>query len=165
MTLGDRIGLFRDGDLVQVGTPEDLYNRPQTPFAATFVGSPPMNLIAAEVKKEGDTSVIAYGEGSSELPQDREWLLGRLVGREALLGIRPEHVTLSSTGESTALKGRVETVETLGRELLYHVNSGFGNVVVLSTEQGLRVGDTVHLSFDPSHIHLFPKKYDLVSEQ
>jgi multiple sugar transport system ATP-binding protein len=165
MTLGDRIGLFREGDLIQVGTPEDLYNSPQTPFAATFVGSPPMNLIASEVKKEGDTAVIAYGEGSSELPKDREWLLDRLLGREALLGIRPEHVTLTTTGESAALKGRVENVETLGRELLYHVSTGVGTVVVLSTEEKLRVGDTVHLSFDPSHIHLFSKKHDLVSER
>ncbi|MEJ2428386.1 MAG: ABC transporter ATP-binding protein [Deltaproteobacteria bacterium] len=63
MTLGDRIGLFREGRLIQVGTPDNLYNSPQTPFAATFVGSPPMNLIPAEIKKEGDTMLIAYGMG------------------------------------------------------------------------------------------------------
>ena len=156
MTLGDRIGLFRDGDLVQVGTPDDLYNRPQTPFVATFVGSPSMNLIRAEINRdEGDITAITYGDGRSELPQDRSWQLERLVGREALLGIRPEHVTLRTTEESASLNGRIQTVETLGRELLYHVQTGVGNVVVLSTEEGLRVGDTVHLLFDPSHIHLF----------
>jgi multiple sugar transport system ATP-binding protein len=165
MTLGDRIGLFRDGDLIQLGTPDDLYNRPQTPFVATFVGSPPMNLIGAEIRKEGDTTVITYGEGRSELPKDRAWLLERLAGREALLGIRPEHVTLSTTGESSSLQGRVETVETLGRELLYHVHTGVGTVVVLSTEEELQVGDTVHPLFDPSHLHLFPKEHDLVSER
>jgi multiple sugar transport system ATP-binding protein len=155
MTLGDRIGLFRDGHLIQVGTPDDLYNRPQTPFAATFVGSPPMNLLAAEIKREGDTTVITWGEGRAELPKDRAWMLERLIGGEALMGIRPEHITLSVTGEAGSLKGKIENIEPLGRELLYHVHTGVGNVVVLSSEEELRVQDAVHLLFNPAHIHLF----------
>jgi multiple sugar transport system ATP-binding protein len=155
MTLGDRIGLFRDGDLIQVGTPDDLYNRPQTPFAATFVGSPPMNLIPAAIKKEGDTTVISYGEGRSELPKDKAWMLERLVGRNALLGIRPEHITMTTKTESTSLRGKIENKEPLGRELLYHLHTEVGNVVVLSSEEELRVDDTVHLVLNPTHIHLF----------
>jgi multiple sugar transport system ATP-binding protein len=155
MTLGDRIGLFRDGDLVQVGSPNDLYNRPQTPFAATFVGSPPMNVIPAEIRKEGDTSLITYADGRSELPRDRAWMLERLDDRDALLGIRPEHVSMGTTSESTSLAGNIDTIEPLGRELLYHVRTGAGNVLVLSSDEEHRLGDTVHLIFNPSHIHLF----------
>jgi multiple sugar transport system ATP-binding protein len=155
MTLGDRIGLFRDGDLIQVGTPDDLYNRPQTPFAATFVGSPPMNVIPSEIKKEGDAAVITCADGKSELPKDKAWMLERLVDREALLGIRPEHISMTTTSESTSLAGNIETIEPLGRELLYHVRTGAGNVLVLSSDVELRLGDTVYLLFDPSHIHLF----------
>jgi multiple sugar transport system ATP-binding protein len=155
MTLGDRIGLFKEGKLIQVGTPDDLYNRPQTPFAATFVGSPPMNLIPAEIKKEGDTMLITYAAARSEIPKDMKWLVERLAAREALLGIRPEHITMTSAGESASFEGRIETIEPLGRELLYHLHTGVGNVLVLDTEKGRRVGDTVHLLFAPCHIHLF----------
>ena len=155
MTLGDRIGLFRDGNLIQVGTPDDLYNRPLTPFAATFVGSPPMNLIPAEIKKEGDTTLITYAVGRSEIPKDKKWMLERLAGREALLGIRPEHITMTTADEPASLEGSIETIEPLGRELLYHVRTGVSSVLVLGTDKGLRVGDTVHLLFDPCHIHLF----------
>ena len=155
MTLGDRIGLFKEGKLIQVGTPDDLYSRPQTPFAATFVGSPPMNLIPAEIKKEGDTMLITYAAARSEIPKDKKWLVERLAARQALLGIRPEHITMTTAGESASLEGRIETIEPLGRELLYHLHTGVGNVLVLDTEKGRRVGDTVHLLFDPCHIHLF----------
>ena len=158
MTLGDRIGLFRDGSLVQVGTPDDLYNSPQTPFAATFMGSPPMNVISSEIKKEGDAAVITYADGKSELPKDKAWMLERLVGREALMGIRPEHISMVTTRESTSLAGNIETIEPLGRELLYHVRTGAGTVLVLSTDEELSLGDTVHLLFDSSHIHLFPSE-------
>jgi len=160
MTLGDRIGLFRDGDLIQVGTPEELYNRPRTPFAATFVGSPSMNLIAAEINWEGDTTIITCGEGRSELPKDKVWMLERLVGREALLGIRPEHITMTTTAGAGSLKGKIENIEPLGRELLYHVHTGVGTLIVLSSEEELQVEDTVHLFFNPTHIHLFQPEDD-----
>jgi ABC-type sugar transport system ATPase subunit len=71
------------------------------------------------------------------------------------MGIRPEHITLSATGEAGSLKGKIENIEPLGRELLYHVHTGVGNVVVLSSEEELRVQDAVHLLFNPAHIHLF----------
>jgi multiple sugar transport system ATP-binding protein len=155
MTLGDRIGLFQDGHLIQVGTPEELYNRPRTPFAATFVGSPPMNLLAAAIKREGDTTVITYGEGRSELPHEKAWMLERLTARKALLGIRPEHIIMSITADPAFLQGKIEAIEPLGREFLYHVHTEIGKVVVLSSEEEFRVQDTVHLWFNPTHIHLF----------
>ena len=159
MTLGDRIGLFRDGVLVQVGTPEELYTYPQTPFAATFVGSPPMNLIPAEIKgQHGGVSVVVCGEARFELPKDREWMLERLRSSEALLGIRPEHLTLTTASASPSLSGRIETVEPLGRELLYHVRSEVGEVIVLSSEERFQTHDTVHLSCNPAHAHLFPRE-------
>ena len=86
-------------------------------------------------------------------------MLERLVTREAFLGIRPEHITITTTAELASLKGRIETIEPLGRELLYHVRTGVGNVLVLTTEAELRLGDTVHLVFDPSHIHLFQPEH------
>jgi len=159
MTLGDRIGLFRDGALVQVGTPEELYSYPQTSFAATFVGSPPMNLVPAEIERQNDdTTVITCGDGRFELPKGREWMLERLRSGQALLGVRPEHFTLSTASDSTSLGGKIETVEPLGRELLYHVRTKVGEVIALSSEEEFQMHDTVHLSIDPDRIHLFPRE-------
>jgi multiple sugar transport system ATP-binding protein len=158
MTLGDRIGLFRDGDVIQVGTPEDLYSYPQTAFAATFVGSPPMNLMPAEIERQnGDARVITCVDAKFELPKEREWMLERLRGKLALLGIRPEHLTLSTAADSTSLRGNIETVEPLGRELLYHVRTEVGKIIALSSEEKFRIHDTVHLFFDTARMHLFPR--------
>jgi multiple sugar transport system ATP-binding protein len=158
MTLGDRIGLFRNGVLIQVGTPEELYRYPQTAFAATFVGSPPMNLIPAEIKRQnGDATVINCADARFELPKDRQWLLERLQGRQALLGVRPEHLAASAAPDSTSIRGYIETIEPLGRELLYHVHTEAGEMIFLSSERKLQLGDMVHLSFDPARIHLFPR--------
>jgi multiple sugar transport system ATP-binding protein len=157
MTLGDRIGLFREGVLVQVGTPEELYGYPQTPFAATFVGSPSMNLVPVEVERQdGDSAVITCAEARLELPKDRQWMLDRLRGRQALLGIRPEHLALSFAADSTSIQGRVKSVEPLGREFLYHVLTKVGEMLFLSSEKRVQLDDTVNLSLDPAHIHLFP---------
>jgi ABC-type sugar transport system ATPase subunit len=159
MTLGDRIGLFRDGVLVQVGTPEELYSYPQTPFAATFVGSPPMNLIPAEIKGQyGGAPVIACGEARFELPKDREWMLERLRSSEALLGIRPEHLTLSTASDSPSLSGRIETTEPLGRELIYHVRTAVGPVSAATIDGSFQTHDTVHLSCNIAHLHVFPRE-------
>jgi ABC-type sugar transport system ATPase subunit len=119
-----------------------------------------MNLIAAEINREGDTTMITCGEGRSELPKDKAWMLERLVGREALLGIRPEHITMTTTTGAGTLKGKIENIEPLGRELLYHVHTRVGTLIVLSSEQELQVEDTVHLFFNPTHIHLFQPEDD-----
>ncbi len=159
MTLGDRIGLFRDGVLVQVGTPEELYNYPQTAFAATFVGSPPMNLIPAEIERQNNNvTVISCADARFKLPKDGEWMLERLRCRQALLGLRPEHLAASTASDSTSIQGSVENVEPLGRELLYHVHTEAGEMIFLSSERRHQLGDTVHLSFDPARMHLFPRE-------
>ena len=161
MTLGDRIGLFREGVLVQVGTPAELYDNPQTPFAATFVGSPPMNLIPAEI--EGQASgyaVITCAGARLKLPKEREWLLERLQSQQAVLGIRPEHIAAANSSDSTSIQASVEAVEPLGREFLYHVRTEAGKMIFLSSEKKLQLNDTVHLSFDSVRIHLFPRSAD-----
>jgi multiple sugar transport system ATP-binding protein len=159
MTLGDRIGLFRDGTLVQVGAPEELYSYPQTPFAATFVGFPPMNLIPAEVERQnGDLAVITCADARLELPKDRQWMLERLRGRQAFLGVRPEHLAMSTAPDSTSIQGHVDSVEPLGREFLYHVHTEVGEMTFLCSEGKLKLGDTVHLSFDFARIHLFARE-------
>jgi len=93
MTLGDKVAVMRRGRIEQVATPSDLYDRPANTFVARFIGSPPMNVVSA----------AAFGFGVT-----------------GSIGIRPEHITLGSSG-STRASGRVTHVEMIGHESIAHV--------------------------------------------
>jgi multiple sugar transport system ATP-binding protein len=155
MTLGDRVGLFRDGRLVEVGSPEQLYRHPRSAFAAIFIGSPPMNLLPVEVVREEGGAALLFPGGRLPLLPQSEHLLTRLTGRHALLGIRPEHIKLSPPRGLGALSGRVGTVEPLGREVLYRVNTPWGELLVLEAETYHGVDDNVRLLLDSANFHLF----------
>ncbi|UCD82497.1 MAG: ABC transporter ATP-binding protein [Desulfobacterales bacterium] len=155
MTLGSRIALLKDGSLVQVGTPEDMYTRPRTTFAATFIGSPPMNLISARIRRESGRVFAALGETPTkiELKKDMEPKGGS--GREITVGIRPEHIHFSDAGSPSCLSGRIGAIEPLGREFLLHVRTDAGTILVLSADSRFKVGDTAEIGFQPDRIHLF----------
>ena len=121
MTMGHRVAVMRDGLLQQVDTPQQLYDAPANLFVASFVGSPPMNLIEAEVEQDGSGLVCRSGATVIDLPPDvvamRPQLSG-LVGRRIVVGIRPEVVGDGTDG--ARLRGRVLLVEALGAEQLVH---------------------------------------------
>jgi len=106
MTLGTRVVLLREGRVEQVGTPDELYRRPRTPFAARFIGSPPMNLVEGEVRKGRFVGPVEWPVEAPDGP--------------AILGVRPEDVALG-TGP---WEGTVEVVENLGAEAYVHVRMG-----------------------------------------
>ena len=109
MTLGDRLAVMSAGKLQQVGTPQDVYERPTNVFVAHFIGSPPMNLLQATVAK----GRAQAGDLSVELPQVPEG--------PCIVGIRPDSLSLSEAEDSRpALDFDIEVVEPLGGELLAH---------------------------------------------
>ncbi|MDX6479193.1 MAG: multiple sugar transport system ATP-binding protein [Gaiellaceae bacterium] len=121
MTMGDRVAVMSDGVLQQVATPSHLYDTPRNLFVASFVGSPPMNLIEAEIERDNGTLVCRLRDGVLELPAERP-ALDAYVGRRVAVGIRPEHVRDASLApEGARLNGRAVLVEELGAELLAHV--------------------------------------------
>jgi len=131
MTMGDRVAVMRDGRLEQVGTPQEVYDRPATLFVASFIGSPPMNLLAA-----------------------RHFGL-HLDGRQLLVGVRPEHVRLGADGP---LVGRVVRVESLGHEYLVSCRLEDDEIVVArwsTLERAPDEGALVRITAHPSHLHLF----------
>jgi multiple sugar transport system ATP-binding protein len=123
MTMGDRVAVMRGGVLQQTGQPQSVFDRPANLFVASFIGSPPMNLVQGRLEQRGDALVVNIGEQeivvSSDAAVGRRGL-GRYVGRAVGVGIRPEHLR-DATGESTArLRGTVRATEALGSELLVH---------------------------------------------
>jgi multiple sugar transport system ATP-binding protein len=104
-----------------VDTPEQLYDEPRNLFVASFVGSPPMNLIEAEVERDNGSLVCRLRDAVLELPAARAELEA-YVGRRIAVGIRPEHVRDASlVPDGARLQGRTLLVESLGAELLAHV--------------------------------------------
>jgi multiple sugar transport system ATP-binding protein len=123
MTMGDRVAVMRGGVLQQTGQPQSVFDRPANLFVASFIGSPPMNLVQGRLEQPGDALVVNIGEQeivvSSDAAVGRRGL-GRYVGRAVGVGIRPEHLR-DATGEGTArLRGTVRATEALGSELLVH---------------------------------------------
>lgn len=119
MTLGSRVAVMRDGVLQQVAPPRELYQRPANIFVAGFIGSPGMNLLRVPLQANRGLLAVLLGDVWLNLPDPvlaRHPALARLSGRELLMGIRPEAITLAES--DATLNAAVQTAEYLGHETL-----------------------------------------------
>ena len=143
MTVADRMAIFLDGDIAQVGTPAEVFNRPLNMDVAAFIGSPPMNLI--EGRLEGRT--VALGDYRFELPATPDHPGGPVV-----VGIRPAHIAVRDAG----LAADLYLSENLGETMLLNVNIGEHLVKVRLPEvRRFEDNERLHLAVDPAHVHLF----------
>jgi multiple sugar transport system ATP-binding protein len=126
MTMGDRVAVMRKGELQQVATPQELYDRPLNLFVGGFIGSPAMNLVEATLERaNGGLAVVA---GSQKIALGEETLSARpalkgFEGRPLILGIRPEDLedaTLAPDAADRTLTGQVQLTEALGSEVMVH---------------------------------------------
>jgi ABC-type sugar transport system ATPase subunit len=123
MALADRIAVMHQGRVLQVGTPEEIYRRPVDSFVAGFIGSPPMNLLGCRLSAEGRW---LEGEGFRlDLTSRAAELMQTFApGDELLLGIRPEHLAISTTPEPQAIEAQVYAVQPQGPEYLVSFRAG-----------------------------------------
>jgi ABC-type sugar transport system ATPase subunit len=153
MTMGDRIAIMRDGILEQVGDPDTVYERPDNTFVAGFIGSPAMSLVPFAAARSGDVLELASGGTRLTLPANGE------VPSELVLGVRPEHALLWQDGAGLVgpLEGRVDFVESLGRETFIGVTVGDDARFVVDGEGHVRVevGDTISFGLRPGKLHVF----------
>jgi sn-glycerol 3-phosphate transport system ATP-binding protein len=150
MTMADRLVVLRDGRAEQIGTPLDLYRRPETLFVASFIGSPAMNILPAIVEGGGRHARIGI---SVLLPLPGNGLPGQ-DGRRILLGIRPERFFID--GAAPLMELTVELIEHLGSQTL--LQAWLGETLVTVSMDGAVVatpGDIMPLSLDPQSLHLF----------
>jgi multiple sugar transport system ATP-binding protein len=124
MTMGDRVAVLRGGVLQQTGEPQSVFDRPANLFVASFIGSPPMNLVQARLDADQRGVVAHVGDQLldvlPEIVADRP-ALRSYAGRTVGLGIRPEHLRVARDGDPARLRGAVQVTEALGSELLVHV--------------------------------------------
>jgi multiple sugar transport system ATP-binding protein len=120
MTLAERIVVLSGGNIMQVGTPDEIYNQPVSKFVAGFTGSPPMNFLKATIAIVDGNACVALGNSAQRLPiimhQD---YFRTLSGRAVTFGIRPEDIGIERNGENEVrLDARVVVIEPLGAETL-----------------------------------------------
>jgi multiple sugar transport system ATP-binding protein len=182
MTMGDRVAVLEDGVLQQVDAPQALYDRPANLFVAGFIGSPAMNLVEADLTRDGGGVVASFGEHrltlAPELVASRPGLAAYEGGR-VILGIRPEDMDdasmASDTPDDRRLRIDVDLVEALGSELLVHFDIGAQVIITdddreladgpdatvtsfvarLDPRSGARQREPLELAVDMSRVHLF----------
>jgi len=126
MTMGDRMAVMKAGILQQLGTPSDCYDSPHNIFVAQFVGSPPMNLVTADINQGSDGLELAFGGSTLQIPAAvfaARPALRNYIGRTVALGVRSEDMedaTLRPGPPGSSIKGTVNLTEALGSEIVVH---------------------------------------------
>ncbi|MBY5544654.1 sn-glycerol-3-phosphate ABC transporter ATP-binding protein UgpC [Rhizobium leguminosarum] len=174
MTMGDRVAVMKSGVLQQLGTPRSLYDQPANLFVASFMGSPAMNLLAADLfatengpeARFGQASILFSGEVLAERPR-----IASAAGRAVVLGIRPEAFQPADAG---GLTGAVAFVEDLGANLLVHVDVEAADRlkslsaeeddvalsaprlrVIIDATRRVKIDERLSLAADPARVHVF----------
>jgi multiple sugar transport system ATP-binding protein len=158
MTMGHRIAVMRDGLLQQCGTPLEVFDRPANLFVAGFLGSPPMNLLAGRIERDGDQLACRIGGHSLALGPAQAALAAH-AGRELTVGIRPEHLEAAPSGAG-GLATACLLIETLGSEQLLHAElpvqgEAIPLVARLDTDHRVRAGESLTFTVRPDRLRFF----------
>ncbi len=122
MTMGDRICVMKLGEIMQVDTPDNLYNNPVNMFVAGFIGAPEMNLRDCDIVEQDDAMYVKLGEQLLKLPEEKAQSIRSNGFKKAVFGIRPDNVTLSLAEDETAqtITGDVIRMENMGHEVFVY---------------------------------------------
>jgi ABC-type sugar transport system ATPase subunit len=143
LSMSDKVVLMNAGEVSQIGTPQELYNQPANTFAASFIGTPPMNLLAAENVRAPATLALTGGAAQSDV----------------LLGIRPENLHINAEGAEFSTSARVESIEYEGNVFLLHLvaPSGARFIAAHSGEGPPEEGAEISVGWSGAATHLFAK--------
>lgn len=163
MTLATRIVVLAGGGIAQVGSPLDLYERPENEFVAQFIGSPAMNLMPGKITGTGEQTTIEVDGGGMavsnypSLPED--------MGKAVNIGVRPEDFVATQGDQQRIYRGKVNITEALGEvTLLYFEPQGENDPVIgklAGIHKGLR-GNEVELTAEPAKVHVFMNTQSLL---
>ena len=166
MTLGDRIVIMKDGFIQQVGTPDEVFDRPSNLFVAEFIGAPKMNIVRTQLMEEnGKYYVTPYG-AKMEVDGENGKLLKEkgITSQEVILGVRPEHIALAAEAAENTINSTILVNEMMGSELHLHVRTPDGEKLIartptvnLSPEERskMHTGFPIHLTFPGKVMYFF----------
>lgn len=162
MTMGDRIVVMRDGIIQQIGNPLELYNNPENRFVAGFIGSPPMNFANVMVSQSGDDIILDEGDFQIKVNDNQKAPLKPYIGKEVVMGIRPEDVGYVQSASKAKIKMKVDVVEPLGSEILLYTSTKSCQMVCrVDPDKTFKVNDEVELEANINKLKIF----DMETEQ
>lgn len=177
MTLGDRIVIMKDGFVQQVGSPAQVFDMPDNLFVAEFIGAPKMNTFKARLERKGDKYFV--NPCGVEMPVDgdkgEELKAKGVESQDVILGVRPEHITLTNRNNPSAIPCVIQVNEMMGSELHLHVIAGEGDKLVirvptvdLNSQQisSLIPGARIFVTFRSKIMHFFntDNEWNLLSD-
>ncbi|MBR4658400.1 MAG: sn-glycerol-3-phosphate ABC transporter ATP-binding protein UgpC [Clostridia bacterium] len=166
MTLGDRIVIMKDGFIMQVGSPTEVFEMPENLFVAEFIGAPKMNIIRTELLKEGGRYYVTPFDAKIEVDGVKGDMLREfnVAPGSVILGVRPEHIVLAKGPAANTIPVTLEVNEMMGSELHLHVYTDDGTRLIvrvptidLEPEQrkGLVNGAKLNITFEGKVMHFF----------
>jgi multiple sugar transport system ATP-binding protein len=160
MTMATRLAVMKDGVLHQVGTPEDVYFRPENVFVAGFIGSPAMNFLGGRLEGTREAMRIELRGLQIRLPAERSRRVARFAGRDVVCGIRPEDLHdqafVRAEVRGQLIGGQVDVTEMMGNERFLHVIVEDQKVLArVDPRSRARSGQAVSLFLDLDRVHLF----------
>ncbi|NQU57780.1 MAG: ABC transporter ATP-binding protein [Rhodospirillales bacterium] len=163
LTLADRIVVMKDGIVQQIGSPDEIYEQPENLFVASFLGSPPINLLEGVIVAGGGKVSFQKGDFVIDFPAEAAVKVAPHAGKKVILGIRPEDVDEKNEAVSgQGIAGRVNTVLPMGSEqyLSMHIE-GTEMFFRVGKELRHRDGDDVNLAVNTHRLHVFDKETEL----
>jgi len=165
MTMGDRICVMKDGNIMQVDEPLDLYNNPENMFVAGFIGSPPMNFFKGKLTRSGNKVVFTETNSQGtpiavELTDKLATIAANYIDKDIVLGIRPEDaqdsLNLSAPNPATTVEVTVEVSEPMGAETYLYLDTGAHSFIArVRASDRFDVGQKVQITFQMDKVHLF----------
>ena len=156
MTLGDRIVIMRDGWIMQIGTPQEVFDHPANVFVAGFIGMPQMNFFDAELVQTGNGYKVQCNGTEMALSQRIQDALAAkgYDSRKVILGCRPEHMIMKAAGSDT-MEATVDVSEMMGSEIHLHVSCHPTTELEAHQRGGLSYGTKIHITFPADLVHVF----------
>jgi ABC-type sugar transport system ATPase subunit len=157
MTLADRIVVLKGGYIAQVGSPMELYHKPDNLFVAQFIGSPAMNVVPGVITATGNTtSVSVTGHGTVVLPVKTD---AAHKGAEVKVGVRPEDLRPTKNAKDMLLSAKLDLVEKLGEVTLAYFSNGTAEPLVAKMPGDIVIerGTVAAFTADAGKVHLFTK--------
>jgi len=157
LSMADRIAVIKDGRLLQIGTPEEIYNSPADAWIASFIGNPPMNLISCTLSEDDGKLILDAGACTLDIPKSLSPKVAKLrPGSRLKLGSRPEDIEIQEKPSSFSCQGEVYLLESTGDSTVIDFKIG-DTIVKVKTKAGYRakLGEKAHLGFNESRVALF----------
>ncbi|NEZ48715.1 sn-glycerol-3-phosphate ABC transporter ATP-binding protein UgpC [Clostridium botulinum] len=158
MTMGDRICVMNFGKIMQVDTPLNLYRYPINKFVAEFIGSPAMNVIEAELLKEGEIVLVKIDDVKLRLPKAKGDKVKGYIGKKIWFGIRPSDINLEVNVNSGEVDGIVDFVENMGSESFAYFKLGakqFISNIQASYISNIKTDDKIKFMFNMDNCYIF----------